>query len=205
MKTTVALRAAIYTRFSSDEGDSDSCAVQESEATKTVGPQEWSLAPGRIYSDDGISGREMIRRPGFSRLLSDAASRAFDVVLVRDLDRFARGDVARVLGVLQALADAGVMVWEYTKRDFVRLDGENVLMTTFRAYANRIEALKASTRIKEKLVVRDAEGGFTGKAPYGFRNVRRRGSEIGGFMDRKATVGTGRPDEKEHPVLLALP
>ena len=56
--------------------------------------------------------------------------------------------VARVLGVLQSLADAGVSVWQYTTREFVRLDGENVLLSAFKAYGNRAEALKASSRIR---------------------------------------------------------
>src|SRR5580692_4957305 len=109
MKTTVAPRAAIYTRFSSDERDSDSCAVQQGEARKAIVAHGWKPATDDpTFEDDGISGREMVRRPGFSRLLAAASSKAFDVIVVRDLDRFARGDVFRVGYVLQILHDHGV-------------------------------------------------------------------------------------------------
>ncbi len=206
MSKTVALRATIYTRFSSDEGDSDSCAVQERRARQAIESNAWTLANVPHFEDDGVSGREMVRRPGFAGLLAAAASKAFDVVVVRDLDRFARAEPARVLGVLQALADAGVAVWQYTSREFVRLDGENVLLSAFKAYGNRAEALKASSRIREKLKDSDEAGTFTCAAPYGFKNQRKHKhtGQIGVFLDRKSTVGVVVRHEEQFPILLLI-
>jgi site-specific DNA recombinase len=206
MEKTVASRATIYTRFSSDEGDSDSCAVQERRARQEIDGNGWTLANVPPFEDDGISGREMVRRPGFARLLAAAASKAFDVVVVRDLDRFARAEPARVLGVLQGLADAGVSVWQYTTRDFVRLDGENVLLSAFKAYGNRAEAMKASSRIREKLKDSDEAGTFTCAAPYGFKNQRKHKhtGEIGVFLDRKSTVGVVVRHSEQFPILILI-
>jgi site-specific DNA recombinase len=206
MSKTVALRATIYTRFSSDDQDSDSCAVQERRARQAIEGNAWTLANVPHFEDDGVSGREMVRRPGFAQLLASAASKAFDVVVVRDLDRFARAEPARVLGVLQSLADAGVSVWQYTTRDFVRLDGENVLLSAFKAYGNRAEALKASSRIREKLKDSDEAGTFTCAAPYGFKNQRKhkRTGEIGVFLDRKSTVGVIVRHPEQFPILLLI-
>jgi DNA invertase Pin-like site-specific DNA recombinase len=206
MSKTVALRATFYTRFSSDEQDSDSCAVQERRARQAIEGNAWTLANVPRFEDDGVSGREMVRRPGFAQLLAAAASKAFDVVVVRDLDRFARAEPARVLGVLQTLADAGVSVWQYTTRDFVRLDGENVLLSAFKAYSNRAEAVKASSRIREKLKDSDEAGTFTCAAPYGFRNQRKHKhtGQIGVFLDRKSTVGVVVRHEEQFPILLLM-
>jgi DNA invertase Pin-like site-specific DNA recombinase len=207
MKTTVAPRAAIYTRFSSDERDSDSCAVQQGEARKAIVAHGWKPATDDpTFEDDGISGREMVRRPGFSRLLAAASSKAFDVIVVRDLDRFARGDVFRVGYVLQILHDHGVRVFEYLKGEFVNIDGENALLTAFKMYGNRNEAMKTSGRIKEKLRVADEGGTFTVAAPYGFKNARKHKhtGEIGVFPDRKSTVGVVVRHEEQFPVLLLI-
>ena len=206
MSSTVALRATIYTRFSSDEQDSDSCAVQERRARQAIEGNAWTLANVPHFEDDGVSGREMVRRPGFAGLLAAAASKAFDVVVVRDLDRFARAEPARVLGVLQTLSDAGVAVWQYTSREFVRLDGENVLLSAFKAYGNRAEALKASSRIREKLKDSDEAGTFTCAAPYGFKNQRKHKhtGQIGVFLDRKSTVGVVVRHEEQFPILFLI-
>jgi DNA invertase Pin-like site-specific DNA recombinase len=206
MLNILALRATIYTRFSSDEGDSDSCSVQERRAREAIEGNAWTLANVPHFDDDGVSGREMVRRPGFVRLLAAAASKTFDVVVVRDLDRFARAEPARVLGVLQTLADAGVSVWQYTTRDFVRLDGENVLLSAFKAYSNRAEAMKASSRIREKLRDSDEAGAFTCAAPFGFKNQRKHKhtGQIGVFLDRKSTVGVVVRHEEQFPILLLI-
>jgi hypothetical protein len=121
---------------------------------------DWTPFEGAPFEDDGVTGREMVRRPGFIRLLTAAASkpRPFDVVVVRDLDRFARGDVFRVGHVLQQLADQGVRVFEYLKGEFVNIDGENALMTAFKMYGNRNEALKASRRAWRSSATRSSPG-----------------------------------------------
>jgi site-specific DNA recombinase len=206
MLETVALRATIYTRFSSEDQDSDSCAVQERRARQAIEGNAWTLANVPHFEDDGVSGREMVRRPGFAQLLAEAAAKTFDVVVVRDLDRFARAEPARVLGVLQSLADAGVSVWQYTTREFVRLDGENVLLSAFKAYGNRAEALKASSRIREKLKDSDEAGTFTCAAPYGFKNQRKHKhtGEIGVFLDRRSTVGVVVRHPEKFPIVILI-
>jgi site-specific DNA recombinase len=206
MTTTVSLRSAIYTRFSSDERDSDSCEVQERQARQAIEAQGWTVAPS--FSDDGVSGREMVRRPGLIRLLTAAAAKPkpWDVCCVRDMDRLFRGDPARVLGILQQLQDQGVRIWEYTSRSFIEIDGVNVILTAVKAHANQTEALKASSRIKDKLKDSDEAGAFTVAAPYGWLNQRKHKhtGEIGVFIDRKNTFGVVVPHPDQFPILQLI-
>jgi DNA invertase Pin-like site-specific DNA recombinase len=200
------MRAALYARFSHAEGDSDSCDVQIAEGMKAIISREWTLDPKHIFCDDGHSGREMIKRPSFNRMMQVAGTKSVDVIVARDLDRLARGEPARVLGVLQELVDLNVQVFQYLAGKYVRLDGEHVLLTAFSTYGNRLEATKASVRIREKLEVRLAEGAYTGRAPFGFRNLRRRKSDgaVGIFIERKGTMGVVDRDLRTFPVLIII-
>jgi hypothetical protein len=99
-----------------------------------------------------------------------------------------------------------VSVWQYTTREFVRLDGEHVLLSAFKAYSNRAEAMKASSRIREKLKDSDEAGAFTCAAPFGFKNQRKHKhtGEVGVFLDRKSTVGVIVRHDEQFPILLLI-
>jgi len=197
-----------YCRYSHDDGDdSESVALQIQRAHEVATAHGWHLDESNIHKDDGVSGREMLRRPGFTRCLEAVSRRSFSVLVTRDLDRFARGEVFAVGHALQTLTDHDVRMFEYSKGDFLRIDGEHALMTAFKVYGNRQEAVKASSRIKDKLLARDqANDGWTSLAPFGFRNIRRRLSDgkRGVFLDRKGTIGDIEPDPDEYPVLLLI-
>jgi site-specific DNA recombinase len=197
-----------YCRYSHDDNDdSESVKLQVERSHQVAREHGWTLDKARLFTDDGYSGREMVKRPGFRACLEAVSRRDFPILIVRDLDRFARGEVFHVGHALQTLADHDVRLFEYMKGDFLRIDGEHALMTTFRAYSNRSEALKASERIKDKLLARDEKNdGWTSAAPYGFKNQRKRLSdgEIGVFLDRKGTIGVLVPHPDEFPVLLLV-
>jgi site-specific DNA recombinase len=203
-----------YLRFSHDDGDdeSDSVSLQRDRVHEVEREHEgWVLPEENIFADDGWSGREMVRRPDFKACLETVMKKRFSILITRDLDRFARGEIFHVGTALQTLTDHDVKMFEYGKNggkgDFLRLDGEHALMTAFQMYGNRQEALKASSRIKDRLLARDeANDGWTGLAPFGFRNIRRRLSDgkRGIFLDRKGTVGDIEPHPDEYPVLLLM-
>ncbi len=197
-----------YCRYSDEDDDeSESVKLQIERSHQVALDHGWKLDTSHVFADDGYSGREMIKRPGFRACLDAVARHEFPILIVRDLDRFARGEVFHVGYALQTLADHDVRMFEYFRRDFLRIDGENALMVAFRAYANRSEALKASERIKDKLLARDeANDGWTGLAPFGFKNQRkhRKTGELGVFLDRKDTFGVLVEHPDEYPVLLLI-
>jgi site-specific DNA recombinase len=81
------MRAAIYSRFSSDQQNPRSAADQTRLCRSFAEAQGWTVVD--IYEDHAISGASRFR-PEFQRLLRDAKARRFDVVLCEALDRLGR-------------------------------------------------------------------------------------------------------------------
>ena len=89
-----AVRCAIYTRKSTDEGleqEFSSLAAQREAAEAFIASQKhegWKLLPER-YDDGGYSGGSM-ERPALKRLLADVDAGRIDCVIVYKVDRLSR-------------------------------------------------------------------------------------------------------------------
>ena len=88
------MKAAIYCRLSeedrdkrSDRDDSNSIRNQKALLTQYASENNWEVYD--IYSDDDYTGSDR-NRPEFNRLLADAKSKKFDVVLCKTQSRFTR-------------------------------------------------------------------------------------------------------------------
>ena len=83
------MNIAAYCRVSTDKEDQlNSLEAQKeffSEYTKRTGD---NLV--RLYADEGISGTKIKNRKEFLRMMSDAEHGLFDMVVVKDISRFAR-------------------------------------------------------------------------------------------------------------------
>ena len=198
-----------YCRYSHDDGDdSESVALQVQRSNEVAQERDWHLDPSLIFTDDGYSGREMKRRPGYIACLEAVKARRFPILISKDLDRCARGEVFHVGSFLQTLADNDVRLFEYLRKDFLRIDGEHALMASFRMYANRSEALKASERIKDRLLARDeANDGWTGARALRLQEPcastgKPAKSASSWIAERTFGVLVEHPDE--YPVLLMI-
>ena len=81
------MRAVIYARYSSDLQSEASIEDQIEICRRYAQSQNWSIV--EIYSDAAISGASRFR-PGFQKLLGDAGSGRFDVVICEAIDRLGR-------------------------------------------------------------------------------------------------------------------
>jgi site-specific DNA recombinase len=100
------IRAAVYARVSSSiQRDRHTIESQLRILPEYVKQQGWILAG--TYVDDGKSAKagQLEKRDGFARLQRDAEAKAFDVLVVVDVDRITRTDDmmerAQILGPLQ--------------------------------------------------------------------------------------------------------
>ncbi len=89
------VRTVIYARYSSDMQRLASIADQVEVCRRYAERQGWELT--HIYDDAAISGASVLMRQGFQRLMRDAQSGLFDVVVTEAIDRLGRNlaDVAR--------------------------------------------------------------------------------------------------------------
>src|SRR5215471_16891802 len=114
-----AVRCAIYTRTSSEEGLSqefNSLEAQRECGEAYIGSQRqasWKLLPAR-YDDGGYTGANL-ERPALERLLADMRAGAIDTVVLYKVDRLSRSlfDFARLL---QMFAEQGVSFVSVTQQ-----------------------------------------------------------------------------------------
>ena len=91
MEDTFKIRACVYARVSTSEQSEGKISIPDQIAIckKTIVEHGWELAHAP-YIDSGISGHLMEERQGLQALLADARNHLFDLVMVKDFDRFAR-------------------------------------------------------------------------------------------------------------------
>src|SRR5262245_32162544 len=119
--------AAVYARRSHDESDRNeearSNTRQVERATEYARAHGWTVDPRYIFTDDGITGAEWQRRPGFNSLLSALEpSPPFGALVVSELSRIGRDP--RTLAAILKIEDAGVEIHGYLKGRQVTLDDE---------------------------------------------------------------------------------
>ena len=83
------------------------------------------------YVDDGISGTQAKKRPEFMRMIDDAKMGKFDLIVTREVVRFARNTV-ECLEITRQLKNYGVEV--FFVQDGIRtMDNEGEMILTIRA------------------------------------------------------------------------
>src|SRR5690242_12863652 len=103
------MRAAIYARRSTDHQEA-SIEVQIEEAKRYAAANGWTINDREhVFVDSAISRAEYKKRPALYALLNAAEQGAFDVLVLRDVDRLG-GDTNRNGVILSELTDRGVRV-----------------------------------------------------------------------------------------------
>src|SRR2546427_4740218 len=109
--------AAIYARKSTDQtgvGDEEKSVTRQVEHARAYAERKgWIVADDHIYVDDGISGAEFVKRPGFLRLLNALERRPpFQVLIMSEESRLGRESI-ETGWTLKKITDAGVRVFYY--------------------------------------------------------------------------------------------
>lgn len=84
--------------------------------------------PIDIYSDEGLSGTSSKRREEFNRMIKDAISGKFDLIITKSISRFARNTVDTLLAI-RKLKEAGVEVF-FEKEQIYSFDSKGEFMLT---------------------------------------------------------------------------
>jgi site-specific DNA recombinase len=168
------MRAAIYARKSTEQhgvaDEAKSVARQTEGAQRFCATRGWTVA--EVYEDDGVSGALFANRAEFQRMMHDAKTGHFQVLVFYDLDRFGR-DSEKTMAALYTLDGLGIAIHDYSTGQIIDLDSfETRLPTILKAeFAQQFrEQIRKHTRAA---MVRKAERGqATGGRPFGYDNVR---------------------------------
>ena len=105
---------------------------------------EWHLI--HTYIDEGITGTSAEKRPEFMKMLEDAEDGDFDLILTREVSRFARNTVD-TLQYTRKLKAIGVEVL-FINDNIKTFDGDGELRLTIMATLAQDESRKTSIRVK---------------------------------------------------------
>lgn len=141
-----ALKAAAYCRVSTDREDqANSLTGQHKFFTDYITRHSgWQLV--RVYYDEGISGTQTRNRTGFNAMIDAALHGEIDLILTKEVSRFARNTVD-TLSYTRKLKEAGVgVIFTLDNIDTREPDGE--LRLSIMASIAQEESRKTSERVK---------------------------------------------------------
>jgi site-specific DNA recombinase len=172
-KSSQARIAAIYARVSTDhqraQGTIDS---QVGELRELAVARDLVVGSELVFCDEGVSGATLVR-PALERLRDGTAEGSFEVLLCHSPDRLARRYAYQVL-LLDEFARAGVeVIFAFEDERAETPEGE--LLRQMQGMIAEYERAQIAERTRRGRLHRARSGSpaVLGRAPYGYRYVRR--------------------------------
>ena len=139
-------RVVIYARVSTDHDAQLSALENQIDWYKPLLDlhPEWTLV--EQYIDEGITGTSAEKRGEFMRMIEDAKKHKFDMILTREVSRFARNTVD-TLQYTRMLKEHHVEVY-FINDGIKTFDGDGELRLTIMATLAQDESRKTSIRVK---------------------------------------------------------
>ncbi len=185
--------AAIYARKSTEQNgvsDEEKSVTRQIEHAKAYATKKgWVVAEEHIYTDDGVSGVEFTRRPGFFRLMNAIKPTApFQVLIMSEEARLGR-EAIETAYALKQLITAGVQVWFYLEDRQRTLESPSEkLLLSVTAFADELEREKARQRTYDAMVRKARALHVTGGRVFGYDNVDVPGVSANGDTARSHVV-----------------
>lgn len=150
----------IYARVSTEHEAQLSALENQKDWYKPLLEQhpEWEVI--KMYVDEGITGTSAKKRPQFMKMIEDASSGQFDLILTREVSRFARNTVD-TLQYTRELKSKGVEVF-FINDNIRTFDGDGELRLTIMATLAQDESRKTSIRVKAGQQTSMEKGTFYG-------------------------------------------
>ena len=145
--------AAIYARKSTEQNgvadEAKSVTRQVENARAYAAAKGWTVNEHLVFVDDGVSGAEFERRPGFQRLMNALAPRpAFQVLVISEESRLGR-EAIETSYALKQIITAGVRVFVYLEDRERTLDSpiENIVLSLI-TFADELERERSWQRVR---------------------------------------------------------
>ena len=142
----IPMRVTFYARVSSDSDEQlnsldNQIAYYENFIKKN---EKWIFVPG--YIDEGLSGISTKKRKHFNEMISDAKTGMFDLIITKEISRFARNTLDSLQYTRQLLS-MGVGVF-FQNDNINTLDEDAELRLTIMSSIAQDELRKLSSRVK---------------------------------------------------------
>ena len=144
--TLTPIRVAAYCRVSTEHEDQINSLTNQRQyfADYITGHKNWIL--DHIFFDEGISGTQAYKRSGFCSMIEAARYGSFDLIITKEVSRFARNTVDALCYTRQ-LKEWGVGVL-FTLDNIDTRDCDGELRLTLMAGIAQEESRKTSERVK---------------------------------------------------------
>lgn len=152
---------AIYARVSTEHESQLSALENQVQYYDNILAQhpEWKLYDR--YIDEGITGTSTLKRKHFMRMMNDAKEGCFDLIITREVSRFARNTVD-TLQETRKLKKMGVEVYFSEDNIWTFNDEDGELKLTIMATLAQNESKKISQRVKAGQTITFQNGTFYG-------------------------------------------
>lgn len=160
------ISVAVYCRVSTEKEDqANSLESQVRYFKEYISRQPmWELYD--VYVDEGISGTNTEKRVAFNRMLADAKLRKFNLIITKEISRFARNTMD-TLAFTRELKSMGIGVI-FANDNLCTLDADAELRLTIMASIAQEESRKTSERVKWGQKRRMEQGVVFGRDMLGY-------------------------------------
>lgn len=160
------LRVAAYCRVSTDKDDQTNSLISQRRYFEDYinHHEDWVL--NDVYYDEGISGTQTKKRAGFNAMIEEAMQGGIDLILTKEVCRFARNTVD-TLSYTRKLKDNGIGV-VFTIDNIDTRDADGELRLTIMASIAQEESRKTSERVKWGQKRRMEQGVVFGRDMLGY-------------------------------------
>ena len=163
-------RVVVYCRVSTDHEDQKNSLENQRLYFEEYVKQhkDWKLV--EIYADEGISGTSLKKRADFNRMYRDRLKNKYDIVLTKEVCRFARNTVD-TLEKTRELKKLGIEV-RFIIDNISTFDTDGELRLTIMAGLAQDESRRISERVQFGVIQSMKKGVAFGNIVYGYDFVR---------------------------------
>lgn len=175
-------RVAAYCRVSTDKADQNHSFESQKRYFREYIERNSNYSLYRIYADEGITGTNVKNRISFKNMIEDAKNGKFDLILTKEISRFAR-NILDSIYYTRELKRYGVGVL-FMNDNIYTMDSDAELRLAILASIAQEESRKTSERVKWGQKRRMEQGVVFGRSMLGYdvqngkMTVNKEGAEI---------------------------
>ena len=185
------IRVAIYCRVSTNEQAEKGYSIGEQERLLTEDCLKNGYQIYKVYSDAGISGKDIKHRPAIQELLKDASQKRFNMVISWKINRLSR-KLADAIKIVDMLEKYGITYRSYSE-PFETNSPTGKMQFQMMAIIGEFERSTIAQNVKMGMCAKARSGEWCGGTPpLGYKWIPMEGIEDSSRRKSKLVI-----DEKE--------